>query len=173
MSELSGLATEAIVAALREADLPVDHAHDGALVTQLPGEHKLSTTVSLAVGERSLAVDAFVARHPQENHEQVYRWLLERNRRLSMVCYAIDGHGDIYLTGRVPLIAVTPQTVDELLGIISITADEDFDVLVAMGYETAIRREWEWRLSRGESTRNLEAFAHLAPKGPDAAGSGP
>ena len=29
------------------------------------------------------------------------------------------------------------------------------------GFATAIRKEWEWRLSRGESTRNLEAFEAL------------
>ena len=36
----------------------------------------------------------------------------------------------------------------------------------AAGFGSSIRKEWEWRLSRGEPTHNLEAFRHLAP--PDA-----
>jgi hypothetical protein len=30
-----------------------------------------------------------------------------------------------------------------------------------MGFLDAMRREWDWRVSRGESTRNLQAFRHL------------
>jgi hypothetical protein len=30
-----------------------------------------------------------------------------------------------------------------------------------MGFLTSMRREWAWRTSRGESTRNLEAFRAL------------
>ena len=35
--------------------------------------------------------------------------------------------------------------------------------MLEIGFGTAIRREWEWRVKRGESTANLAAFAHLAP----------
>ena len=35
------------------------------------------------------------------------------------------------------------------------------DVLLELGFADAIRREWAWRTSRGESTANLAAFAHL------------
>ena len=42
------------------------------------------------MGQHSFAVHAFVARHPDENHERVYRWLLERNLRLFGVAFAVD-----------------------------------------------------------------------------------
>jgi len=29
------------------------------------------------------------------------------------------------------------------------------------GFLESMRREWRWRVERGESTRNLEAFRHL------------
>ncbi|MFN7243222.1 MAG: YbjN domain-containing protein, partial [Dietzia cercidiphylli] len=40
-------------------------------------------------------------------------------------------------------------------------ADHDFNVLIELGFHTSIRREWEWRVSRGEPLRNLDAFRHL------------
>ncbi|HEX5541837.1 MAG TPA: YbjN domain-containing protein, partial [Micromonospora sp.] len=40
-------------------------------------------------------------------------------------------------------------------------ADESFDPLLEIGFGTAIRREWEWRVKRGEPVTNLRAFAHM------------
>ena len=133
----------------------------GEVVATLPGEHKLRTTVSLLVGDHSLSASAFVVRRPDENHAQVHRWLLRRNARLHGVAFAVDDAGDVYLVGRLPLVGVTAQTLDALLGAVLETADSSFDQLLALGFLTSMRREWDWRVSRGESTRNLEAFRHL------------
>ncbi|MFJ8470391.1 YbjN domain-containing protein [Kitasatospora sp. NPDC094011] len=132
------------------------------LVATLPGTRKLSTTCALRVGDHTLSVNAFVIRRPDENHEAFYRWLLERNLRLHGVAYAMDALGDVYLAGRLPLEALTPDTVDQLLGTVLENADEPFNTLLELGFASAIRREWEWRTKRGESTRNLAAFSHLA-----------
>ncbi|WP_031069398.1 YbjN domain-containing protein [Streptomyces sp. NRRL WC-3742] len=132
------------------------------LVATLPGTRKLNTACALRVGDHSLSVNAFVIRRPDENHEAVYRWLLERNTRMYGVAYAIDPLGDVYLAGRLPLEALAPDAVDRLLGAVLENADEPFNTLLELGFATAIRREWEWRTKRGESTRNLAAFSHLA-----------
>ena len=95
---------------------------------------------------------------PDENHEAVYRWLLERNLRLYAVAFAVDSAGDIWLDGRVPLHAVTADEVDRVLGAVATYADESFNTILELGFATSIRKEWEWRRSRGESTRNLDAF---------------
>ncbi|MEV5506258.1 YbjN domain-containing protein [Streptomyces orinoci] len=146
---------------LREAALEWESPADGSYVVKLPGTHKLSTTVSLIVGRHSLSVNAFVVRRPDENHEAVHRWLLERNTRLYGVAYAVDRLGDIYLAGRLPLAAVTPEEVDRLLGVVLENADGAFNTLLEMGFATAIRKEYAWRTARGESTRNLAAFERL------------
>ncbi|WP_084470040.1 YbjN domain-containing protein [Jiangella gansuensis] len=135
----------------------------GAFSVELPGERKLKTSCSLAVRDHSLVVNAFVARRPDENHEAVYRWLLERNARLSGVAFAVDHAGDIYLVGRLPLHAVTADELDRLLGVVLDTADGSFNTILELGFASSIRREWEWRLARGEATRNLAAFEHLRP----------
>lgn len=124
----------------------------------LPGEKKLQTPVRLDVGAHALGVHAFVCRNPDENHARVYRWLLERNLRMYAVSFAVDHAGDIYLEARLPLSAVEPGELDRVLGSVLANADESFNAILELGFATSIRKEWEWRTSRGESTRNLEAF---------------
>lgn len=124
----------------------------------LPGEKKLQTAVRLDVGAHALGVHAFVCRNPDENHARVYRWLLERNLRMYAVSFAVDHAGDIYLEARLPLSAVEPDELDRVLGSVLANADESFNAILELGFATSIRKEWEWRTSRGESTRNLEAF---------------
>lgn len=154
-------AEAAIEQALRDAELTWESPSGGSYVVTLPGTRKLSTTCSLIVGKHSLSVNAFVIRRPDENHAEVHRWLLERNTRLYGVGYALDRLGDVYLVGRLPLAAVTPEEVDRLLGAVLENADGVFNTLLEMGFASAIRKEHAWRTSRGESTRNLDAFAHL------------
>ena len=43
-------------------------------------------------------------------------------------------------------------------GSCSTAADEPFNELLVLGFLSSMRKEWEWRVSRGESLRNLEAF---------------
>ncbi len=124
----------------------------------LPGEKKLQTPLRLDVGPHSLGVHAFVCRNPDENHERVYRWLLERNLRMYAVSFAVDRHGDIYLEARLPLSSVGPDDLDQLLGSVLSNADESFNSILELGFASSIRKEWDWRVSRGESTRNLDAF---------------
>ncbi len=130
---------------------------DGAFSFSLPGERKLQTPVRVDIGVHALGVHAFVCRNPDENHEGVYRWLLEKNLRLYAVAFAVDATGDIYLDARLPLAAALDD-LDRILGTVLSTADESFNTILELGFASSIRKEWEWRQSRGESTANLEAF---------------
>lgn len=141
----------------------VEHG-PGVFEVDLPGERKLKTTCRLVIGKHALGIHAFVARKPDENHVAVYRWMLERNLRMYGVAFAVDAAGDIYLDGRLPLEAVTATEIDRILGSVLTYADESFNVILELGFATSIRREWAWRESRGESTKNLEAFQHLRPE---------
>lgn len=136
-------------------------ARPGEFVVQLPGEAKLRTTVSLLVGDQGLSASAFVVRRPDENHEAFYRRLLTRNSRLPGIAFALDRLGDVYLVGRIPVEGVTTETVDRLLGAILSVADSSFNELLTLGFLESMKREWQWRVERGESTRNLEAFRGL------------
>ena len=143
---------------LAASEIEYDEPEPGIFTLSLPGERKLQTPVRIDVGPHALGVHAFVCRRPDEEHEKVYRWLLERNLKMYAVAFALDHHGDIYLDARLPLAAVTPEELDRLLGTVLTYADESFNTILELGFATSIRKEWEWRRLRGESTRNLEAF---------------
>ncbi|MFE5830834.1 YbjN domain-containing protein [Streptomyces sp. NPDC056488] len=162
----AGDVRQTIESTLDDAELEWESPEPGSYVVKLPGTRKLFTTLSLRAGRHSLSLNAFVVRHPDENEAGVHRWLLERNLKLYGVGYAIDGLGDVYLTGKLPLAAVTPEELDRLLGSVLEAADGDFNTLLELGFATSIRREYAWRVSRGESTRNLDAFKNLLEKSP-------
>jgi hypothetical protein len=157
---------------LDEADIRWERGlRTGELVVTLPGEKKLTTVCSVVVGEQSLSISAFVVRNPDENHQAVYAYLLRRNLRLPGLAYGIDKSGDVFVTGRVPLEAVNAAYLDQIFGVVLEACDGAFNELLAMGFLESMKKEWAWRISRGESTRNLDAFRHLLetpPQGPAA-----
>ncbi|MDK7110514.1 MULTISPECIES: YbjN domain-containing protein [Corynebacterium] len=141
--------------------LGVEHGiADNAAVVVLPGKKKLKTVVGLIPAPDSLRVEAFVCRAVEENHEAVYKWLLQRNRRLFGIGYTIDAAGDIYLVGQLPA-QLADDDLDRLLGQLLETADGDFNQILERGFASAIKREWEWRVDRGENLANLEQFRHM------------
>jgi len=142
-------------------------ARDGELVVTLPGEKKLKTVASLVAGADALSVSAFVIRRPDENSDEFYQYLLRKNLRLPGLAYATDHMGDVYVTGRVPAKAVDAAYVDQLLGVLLEAADAHFNELLVIGFISSMRKEWDWRVSRGESLRNLEAFRGILERDGD------
>jgi hypothetical protein len=153
--------SELIESVCAEREVPLDRTGDHSFAVTLPGAHKLKTVCNLIVGEHSLRIEAFVMRQPDENRERLWAWLLQRNARMYGVAFAIDDVGDVYLTGRGPLHAITADELDRLLGSVLTYADESFDPMLEIGFGTAIRREWDWRVKRGEPLDNLRAFEHF------------
>ena len=160
-------AAELIARVCAERELPCEATGDNSWAVTLPGTHKLKTVVNLIVGEHALRIEAFVMRQPDENREQLWAWLLRHNARMYGVSFSIDAVGDVYLTGRVSLNGLDEDELDRLLGAILTYADDNFDTLLEIGFGTAIRREWDWRVKRGESLANLQAFAHFATRSRD------
>ena len=154
---------ETILSVLKDSELDYTEFGEAVFEVVLPGERKLQTSCRLEIGKHALGIHAFVARNPDENHEGVYRWLLEHNLKMFGVSFAVDAAGDIYLDGRLPLHAVTAEELDRLLGAVLSYSDDSFNTILELGFASSIRKEWQWRESRGESTRNLEAFKHLKP----------
>jgi hypothetical protein len=150
-----------------ERELPCERTGDHSFVVTLPGAHKLKTVVNLIVGEHALRIEAFVMRQPDENREELWTWLLQRNARMYGVAWSIDAVGDVYLVGRLSLPAVSADELDRLLGAVLTYADESFDPMLEIGFGSAIRREWDWRVSRGESLANLKAFEHFVARTTD------
>ena len=146
---------------LESHDLDYDKRDEKTYLLTLPGEKKLQTHCALVIGDHSLSVNAFVIRKPDENEAEVHRWCMAKNASMYGVAFAINELGDIYLVGRIPLTAVTSQEIDRIIGAVLQYSDSSFNPLLELGFANAIRREHAWRVSRGESLANLEAFKHL------------
>jgi hypothetical protein len=165
-------AAQALGAALTELGVEFESPAAGSYLVTLPGQHKLKTMAWLIAGAHSLHVEAFFCRQPDENHAEFYRFLLEHNSRMYGVHFAVDPVGDVYLVGRLPLTAITVDQVDRLLGCVLSYADDTFDQALMIGFASAIKKEYAWRVKRGESLANLRAFGRLTGAHDDP-GSGP
>ena len=152
--------TSVIEGFLTSQNIDFDRNENTFLVT-LPGEKKLQTHCALVVGDHSLSINAFVIRKPDENEAAVHHWCMSKNASMYGLAFAINELGDIYLVGRLSLGAVNAEELDRILGSVLQYSDSSFNPLLELGFADAIRREWAWRLTRGESLSNLEAFAHL------------
>ena len=146
---------------LESHDIDFERQGEKTFLLTLPGEKKLATHVALVLGAHSLSINAFVIRKPDENTAQVHEWLLQKNASMYCVAFAINELGDIYLVGRLPFSAVTDVELDRVIGAVLQYSDSSFNPLLELGFTSAIRREWAWRVSRGESLANLKAFEHL------------
>ena len=147
---------------MRASHVEYERVDDNAFGVSLPGLARLRTPCRLSISEQALTVRAFVMRRPDENHEQVYAWLLRRNPQMYAVAWALDDAGDIYLTGKIALSAIDADEIDRVLGAVLEYSDGSFNSLLKLGFASAIRREWAWRVENGESLANLAAFADLA-----------
>jgi hypothetical protein len=159
--ELDPARTEALAAlkqVFEDGELEYKELSPTSVMVDIPGEKKLMTPCRFDVGRHALEVHAFVCRKPDENFAGVYRWLLERNMKMYAVSFGLDSMGDIYLDARLPLASATTEEIDRLLGAVLEYADGSFNTILELGFASSIRKEWEWRISRGEPTRNLEAF---------------
>ncbi|HEX3493419.1 MAG TPA: YbjN domain-containing protein [Streptosporangiaceae bacterium] len=169
----AGEAGGALEDALRSLELEFESPQPGSCLVALRGEHKLATMTWLIAGTHSLHVEAFFCRQPDENHAEFYRFLLERGGRMYGVHFALDPAGDVYLVGRLPLAAIAPEEIDRLLGCVLSYSDETFDQALMLGFASAIRKEYAWRVKRGESLANLRPFARLTGQAGEVGGAGP
>jgi|UniRef100_UPI00404B537E hypothetical protein len=152
---------EVITEFLQSHDLDFELKDRNTFMVTLPGEAKLQTHCALVVGDHTLSINAFVIRKPDTHEDVVHKWCMTKNAAMYGIAFAINELGDIYLVGRLPLAAVNAQEIDRLIGSVLQYSDSSFNQLLELGFADAIRREWAWRVSRGESLANLEAFKHL------------
>jgi len=146
---------------LTSHDLDFEKQGENTFMVTLPGEKKLQTQCALVIGDHSLSINAFVIRKPDTHEDAVHKWCMAKNASMYGIAFAINELGDIFLVGRLPLDAVNSQEIDRIIGSVLQYSDSSFNPLLELGFADAIRREWAWRVSRGESLANLEAFKHL------------
>ena len=122
---------------LTELGAPFERVEAGAYLVSLQGSRRPSTRVWLLAGEYAVAVEAFVLHvlpGACPDPAPLHRHLLARNLRLRGVHYGLDDVGDLFLTGSLPLAAVTAEDVDRLLGEVLQLLERDADALLEHAY---------------------------------------
>lgn len=140
---------DALPDAVTALGLSVVCVSEAMWMTVLEGVHKRTLPVSLAVQERSLVVTALLSAPADENHEEVYRLLLNRNQHTTLVHYAVDDTGQLVIVGRIPLVVLEEHGMDPVLGAVLALADDVFPAVLSRGFASYIATEQQWRAQAG------------------------
>jgi Putative bacterial sensory transduction regulator len=143
--EVQAAARGAVAGFLADAGVAAEALGDGRWFVRLAGERKLGIGVHLVVGDRTMRVESFFMRAPEEQHARLYHDLLLRQASSYVLRFTLDEHGDLFLVGQVPLRAVTPDEVDRVLGSLLELADGAYLPSVETGFASSIAAERAWR----------------------------
>ena len=138
-------ALSAVEAFLAETGLEAERLDDGRWFLVLAGERKLGIGVHLQVGDRTLRVESFFMRAPEEQHGRLFRDLLLRQASSYVLRFTLDENGDLFVVGQVPLLAVTPEEVDRVIGSVLELCDSAYLPSIEIGFASSIAAERAWR----------------------------
>ncbi|MGD0055424.1 MAG: type III secretion system chaperone [Acidimicrobiales bacterium] len=118
---------------------PDDKGHWHWLI-RLHGDEKDVITIWLSLRQRTVHVETELMPAPEENHEELYRFMLVKNAELRLVHLAIGPEAGIYLMSEVPVGDLGVERLDELVGATMTYVDEIFPTAMTMGYGSLYRR---------------------------------
>ena len=123
----------------------VERVKENGWVTVLQGERKRTIPVYLELGQHTVVIESFFMAAPDERHDEVYRYLLQRNLRTYTMRFALYDSGDVMIVGLIPAHAVTAEELDRAMGQLLTVADDSYWHAIRMGFTGYIEREQAWR----------------------------
>ena len=119
--------------------LPDDRGHFHWLI-RLRGDEKDVITVWLSLRQRTVHVETEFTPAPEENRETLFRYALVKNAELRELHIAIGPEDGIYLMAQIPILEVTKERLDEVVGAALTYVDEIYPTAMAMGFPSLYRR---------------------------------
>ena len=119
--------------------LPDDKGHFHWLI-RLKGEEKDVITLWLSLRQRTVYAETELMPAPEENREELYRFLMVKNHELRELHLAIGPEAGIYLVTQIPIQELTVERLDELVGATVTYVDEIFPTAMTMGLGSVYRR---------------------------------
>jgi hypothetical protein len=107
---------------------------------RLAGDDKDFVTVWLTLRQRTLYHEAQVMPAPETNVEQTYEYLLRRNAELHRARLSLGPEDAVYLVGEVPVIDVSEDELDRILGSSLAYVDDVFATAMTIGFAGRYRR---------------------------------
>jgi hypothetical protein len=123
------LQNPSVVAVERIADAPP------SWYVRFSGTAKENFSAEFELGQRSLHFSSYFIPPPQDNRDQFYRHLLQRNAKLYGMAYTVGKEDAIFLEGRLANQLITaPDELDRLLGSIYAYTEEHFIAAARIGF---------------------------------------
>lgn len=116
-----------------------DRGHFHWLI-RLRGEEKNVITLWLSLRQRTVHVETEVTPAPEENRESLYRYMLIKNAELRELHLAIGPEDGLYLMTQIPILEVTIERLDEVVGATLTYVEEIYPTAMAMGLPALYRR---------------------------------
>lgn len=97
-------------------------------------------TVWLALRQRSVHVECEIAPAPEQNLEEIYRFVLAKNAELRELHVALGPESGLYLMAHVPINEFTSERLDEVMGAALVSVDELYPTIMSAGFAWFRRR---------------------------------
>ena len=107
---------------------------------RMRGDDRDFITVWLTLRERTLHYETQFMPAPEENHAELFEYLLRLNQRLFAMRFAIGDEDGLYLVGQLPWSAVDADELDRILGTTYATVEQCFRTAMSIGYRSRFRR---------------------------------
>jgi hypothetical protein len=127
------------VGEIEHQELPDDRGHFHWLI-RLKGDERDVITLWLSLRQRTVFAETELMPAPDENIEELYRYLLTKNHDLRELHVAIGPEAGIYLVTQVPIGELTVERMDELVGATVTYVDDMFPTVMSMGLPSIYRR---------------------------------
>ena len=103
---------------------------------RMAGEEKQTFTVWLTLREYTLHYESYFMPGPEENHQQLWEYLLRLNVRLFGMRFAIGEEEAVYLVGQFPVSAVDEAELDRVVGSVFAYTEQFFRPAMRIGFES-------------------------------------
>jgi hypothetical protein len=104
------------------------------------GDEKDYITVWLTLRQRTLHHEAQFMPAPEENTEEVLRYLMRRNTELYGMAFCLGPEDAVYLVGRVPAALVDDDELDRIAGSSIVYVDDHYPTAMTLGHPAVYRR---------------------------------
>jgi hypothetical protein len=94
-----------------------------------------ATTIYFDLHQRTLRYEVYFLPDPPSHHEDLYRFVLQRNHGLYGARFSIGPDGDLYLTGRVALEHLDEAELDRIIGVLYELVETWFQPIVRLAYK--------------------------------------
>jgi hypothetical protein len=98
-------------------------------------EGRDAATIYFDLRQRSLYYELYFMPAPEgHSNEELWGWLLKRNRSMFTVHFALGKDGDVYLVGRTPLELLDETELDRIVGEIYEVTETWFQPAIRLGF---------------------------------------